>query len=283
MTVDREPNVRVCVTPVRDGAVVTGQNFLGSLDRDLMQMTDKLGGPFTPPGFYYKTFIRPRRLWPLYEKLLRGAAGLGKLDRNGERRERVEVEHRHADTLVVGGGEAGLETAIARAAAGEHVILVEEGFDVGGALLADRDGHARAGELRRRAVDAGVEVLAPAIAIGLFEYGFVPVAYGNTLLRIRAGKVVVASGIVEQPLVFPGNDLVGVMLPEGVRRLVNLWSIKPAERAFVLTADDRGLAAAADLEAAGVRASSTCATASRRTSRRAATRAGSRRCPSTAS
>ena len=57
-----------------------GQNFLGSLDRDLMQVTDKLGGPFTPPGFYYKTFIRPRRLWPLYEKILRGAAGLGKLD-----------------------------------------------------------------------------------------------------------------------------------------------------------------------------------------------------------
>jgi sarcosine oxidase subunit alpha len=52
MTVDGEPNVRVCVTPVREGAVVTGQNYLGSLDRDLMQVTDKLGGPFTPPGFY---------------------------------------------------------------------------------------------------------------------------------------------------------------------------------------------------------------------------------------
>ena len=32
-----------------------------------MRATDKLGGPFTPPGFYYKTFIRPRRFWPLYE------------------------------------------------------------------------------------------------------------------------------------------------------------------------------------------------------------------------
>ena len=42
------------------------------------------------------------------------------------------------------------------------------------------------------------------------------------------------------------------MLPDGVRRLVNYWSIKPAERAVVLTMDDRGLQAAADLEAAGV-------------------------------
>ena len=57
---------------------------------------------------------------------------------------------------------------------------------------------------------------------------------------------------MEQPLVFPGNDLVGVMLPEAARRLVNLWSVAPGGRAFVVTADDRGLAAAADLTAAGV-------------------------------
>ena len=75
MAVDGEPNIRVCVTPAREGAVVKGQNFLGSLDRDLMRATDKLAGPFTPPGFYYKTFIRPRKLWPLYEKVLRSAAG----------------------------------------------------------------------------------------------------------------------------------------------------------------------------------------------------------------
>ncbi|MBA2294672.1 MAG: (2Fe-2S)-binding protein [Actinobacteria bacterium] len=252
MTVDGEPSIRVCVTPVREGAVVKGQNFVGSLDRDLMQVTDKLGGPFTPPGFYYKTFIRPRRLWPLYEKVLRGAAGLGRLDPRGTPRPRIDVEHRHADVLVVGGGEAGLRTATDAASAGRHVILVEEGPEVGGALLADPDGHLRAAELKRRALAAGVELLAPAIAIGLFEYGFVPVACENRLVRIRAEAVVVATGIVEQPLVFPGNDLVGVMLPDGVRRLVNRFSIKPAERAFVLTADDRGLAAAADLERAGV-------------------------------
>jgi sarcosine oxidase subunit alpha len=63
LTVDGQPNVRVCVTPAREGAVVTGQNVIGSLDRGLMRVTDKLGGPFTPPGLYYKTFIRPRKLW----------------------------------------------------------------------------------------------------------------------------------------------------------------------------------------------------------------------------
>ena len=116
MTVDGQPNVRVCVTPAGEGAAVSGQNFVGSLDRDLMRVTDRFGGPFTPPGFYYKTFIRPRKLWPLYEKILRGAAGLGKLDPNGVRAERVEVVHEHVDVLGIGGGQAGLESASAAAA-----------------------------------------------------------------------------------------------------------------------------------------------------------------------
>jgi sarcosine oxidase subunit alpha len=51
MTVDGVPNVRVCVEPVRPGADVRAQNVLGSLDRDLLSMTDKFGGTFTPVGF----------------------------------------------------------------------------------------------------------------------------------------------------------------------------------------------------------------------------------------
>src|SRR5262245_32191590 len=252
MTVDGIPNVRVCTEPLLQGAVVTPQNVVGSRQRDLMAVTDKLGGPFTPPGFYYKTFIRPRRLWPLYEKVLRNAAGLGKLDKHGARSERVDVEHRHVDTLVIGGGQAGLEAASEAAAQGRSVVVVEEGFEAGGSLLAERDGAARARQLADAARAAGVEILSPATAIGIFEQGLVPVAHGNLLLKIRAHDVVVASGIVEQPLVFPGNDLVGVMLPDAVRRLVNTWSIKPGDRAVVLAVDDAGLRAAADLEAAGV-------------------------------
>ena len=162
MTVDGIPNVRVCTTPLREGAVVKGQNYVGSLEHDLMQVTDKLGGPFTPPGFYYKTFIRPRKLWPLYEKFLRGAAGLGPLDPNGSRQERVDVENRHVDVVVIGGGQAGLEAAIAAAQGGESVVVIDEGYDVGGSLLADRDGigdRGRAAAARgrggRRAARAG--------------------------------------------------------------------------------------------------------------------------------
>jgi sarcosine oxidase subunit alpha len=252
MTVDGVPNVRVCTEPLREGAVVKAQNVVGSLERDWMAVTDKIGGPFTPPGFYYKAFIRPKRLWPLYEKVLRGAAGLGKVDPSGSPSERFDVEHRHVDVLVVGGGRSGLEAAIQAAQEGREVVLVDEGPEPGGSLLADADGIADARRLAQRARDAGVELLAPARAIGIYEGGLVPIDCGNLLVRARAEHVVVAAGVTEQPLVFPGNDLVGIMLPGAVGRLVNAWSIKPGERAAVFTVDDRGLTAARVLREAGV-------------------------------
>ena len=202
MTVDGVPNVRVCTEPIREGAVVEGQNVRWSLDFDFMSLTDKVGGPFTPVGFYYRTFIRPRAAWPLYEKFLRSAAGLGKLDPHAGHSRRYDTEHRKARVLVVGGGAAGRAAALDAAKAGPGVVLVDEDPRLADLSL------------------AGVEVLAPASALGIWEGGLVPIDAGTTLYRFRAERIVVATGATEQPLVFPGNDLVGVMLPDGVRRLV---------------------------------------------------------------
>jgi len=235
MQVDGVPNVRVCVEPVREGVEVKAQNVLGSLDRDLLAIIDKIGGPFTPVGFYYRTMIRPRRAWPVYERLLRNLAGLGRLDRHAGRSRRFDTEHRRAEVLVIGGGEAGLRAAKTAAAEGRQVVLVDEGTNP----LAP-------------SCDPAVEVLAPATALGNFEGGLVPVDAGDVLYRFRAERIVVATGAVEQPLLFPGNDLPGIMLPNAIRRLVRDWAVKPGERAAVLTVDDPGLVAADDLRGAGV-------------------------------
>jgi sarcosine oxidase, subunit alpha len=231
MTVDGVPNVRVCAEPVREGANVRQQNVWGSLEHDALAITDKMGGPFTPVGFYYRTMIRPRWAWPLYEKFLRNVAGLGHLDKHAGRKNRYDVEHRRAEVLVIGGGRSGRKAAAGHAEAGRRVVLVDEGF------IEPLD---------------GVEVVSPGRALGIWEGGLVPVDAGNVLYRYRAEHIVVATGTVEQPLVFPGNDLVGVMLPDGVRRLIGDWAIKPGEKAVVVTVEEAGREAAAALRDAGV-------------------------------
>ncbi|HXV34195.1 MAG TPA: 2Fe-2S iron-sulfur cluster-binding protein [Gaiellaceae bacterium] len=231
VTVDGTPNVRACVTPLAAGMRVEAQNVRGSLDFDLLAVTDKIGGPFTPVGFYYRTMIRPRRAWPLYEKFLRSVAGLGRVDEHRGREGRYDVEHRRAEVLVVGAGSAGREAARRHAAEGRRVVVVES-------------------DPARLDAGEGFEVVHGS-ALGVYEGGLVPVDAGNVLLRYRAQHVVVAAGAVEQPLVFPGNDLVGVVLPEAVRRLVGRWSLRPGDRAVVVAADERALDAVGFLEQAG--------------------------------
>jgi sarcosine oxidase, subunit alpha len=249
--VDNSPGVRACTEPVREGMKVHHMNASPSLDFDVMRATDKFAGPFTPPGFYYKTFIRPRRLWPLYEKVLRHAAGLGRVRKSQPEREwRTDYRRRHADLLVVGGGAAGLCAATAAAELGADVVLCDEGPEPGGRLLAE-GGQAHARELTARAQEAGVEVLANAPALGAFD-GLVPVWQGDTLHQVRARRLVYATGTIEQPLLFPGNDLPGVMLSGGARRLAALYAVKPGDRAVVATVCDRGLDAALALLDHGV-------------------------------
>ena len=233
MTVDGVPNARVCVEPIREGAVVAPQNVFGGLHFDLLSMTDKVGGPFTPVGFYYRTMIRPRRLWPLYERFLRNVAGLGRVDEHRGRSRRYDVEHRRARVLVVGGGPAGRKAARAAAAEGPGVVLVDEGARMIGVDL------------------PGVEVLAPARALGIWEGGLVPVDAGTILHRFRAERIVVATGALEQPLVHPGNDLLGVMLPDATRRLVSDFAVKPGETAVVVGAAAGTLGVAELLREAG--------------------------------
>ena len=128
VAVDGAPGVRACTEPVREGMRVEHLNAQPGLDFDVMRTTDLVGTRFTPPGFYYKTFIRPRKLWPVYEKVLRHAAGLGVLRKQQPEREwRTEYRRRHADVLVIGGGIAGVSAAKAAAAQGADVVLVDEG------------------------------------------------------------------------------------------------------------------------------------------------------------
>jgi sarcosine oxidase, subunit alpha len=245
------PSVRACGTPVEPGMAVEHQNAWPSLERDVLALPGRAGGPFMQVGFYYKTFIRPRRLWPLYERVLRSAAGLGRLPkRQDERAWRTEYRRRHCDVLVIGGGIAGLSAALAAAQRGADVVLADDDVEPGGFELA-AGGRERMRALAEQCRAAGVEILSRGSALGYFD-GLVPVWQGDTLHQVRARRHIAATGAIEQPLVFPDNDLPGVMLASGARRLAALYGLAPGERAVVATVGDAGLESALALHAAGV-------------------------------
>ena len=92
---------------------VHSQNTWPSLAFDV-KAANQLAGRFLGPGFYYKTFIRPQRLWPAYERVLQRFVHAGHVSPDTPR-VAVDKRYAHPDVLVAGGGPAGLTAAVAAA------------------------------------------------------------------------------------------------------------------------------------------------------------------------
>lgn len=256
-----EPNVRGAHRLITSGMAVTSQNTWPSLRFDA-KAANQFAGPLLGAGFYYKTFMRPQALWPAYESVLRRFVNGGSVSPD-TRHALPEKRHVHPDVLVAGGGPAGMAAAIAAARAGASVLLVEEEHGLGGHLRwgGEADLAALADLSGQIAAESGIEVLTDAVVLGRYDGNWIAVldrgsrpggAATEQLVRARAKTLVVTPGLIERPYVIEGNDLPGVMLSTAVRRLINLYAVRPGERAVVLTANPEGDTAIADLKRAGV-------------------------------
>ena len=262
--VDGEPNVRGCVTPITAGMTVRSQNAWPSLRRDVLSLTDRFDR-LLPIGFYYKTFIRPRRLWPLYEAVLRRIAGLGRVDITARPNLHPRKRHLHADVAVVGGGPAGCLAALEAAGTGARVVLIDDGTRLGGHLrtrtrtvegdprIEGLPGRQAASQLAALvAAEPRIEHLPGATAIGIYDGGLVGIAQGSTFVRLRARRIVLATGAAERPALFDANDRPGIMLASAVLRMAHFHGVRVSRRAIVVTDDDHGWRQAAELIAAGI-------------------------------
>jgi len=97
---------------------------------------------------------------------------------------RYDTMHAHCDVLVVGAGRSGL--AAAEAASGRVLHL-----------------------------DGGQGTW----VVGLYDDNYaIAVEHGRRLWRIRAKRIVLATGAIERPAIFPDNDLPGLMLAGAFQR-----------------------------------------------------------------
>lgn len=249
VSVDGEPCVRACVTDAVAGQRVRRETGWPTADRDVLAVLDRLHR-FLPVGFYYKTLLRPHWLWPLAEPWVRRVAGLGRVP-EGREPENREARHVHPDLLVVGGGVAGLAAALSAAAAGERVLLCDEGRL--GALVAPGPTRERINALAAEArANEAITILERTPAIGIYEGPLAVLNEPSLLHLVHPARIVVATGAIEEHGVFPGNDLPGVWLGRGAARLAGVHGVRPARRAVVVGASAEAEQHAETLRAAGV-------------------------------
>lgn len=253
------PNVRATQQALYSGLVANSTNGWPSVNTDLMGILGKVGGGMMPPGFYYKTFMYPQNLWLTYEKYIRKAAGLG--------RSPTEVDpdiydqlNQHCDVLIVGAGAAGLAAALAAGRSGARVILADEQEEFGGSLLDTRetlDGKPAADWVAQAIAELQampeVTLLPRATVNGYHDHNFLTIHQRLTdhlgevapmgqarqrMHRVRAKRVVLASGAHERPLVYANNDVPGNMLAGAVSTYVRRYGVAPGQELVLSTNND---------------------------------------------
>jgi methylglutamate dehydrogenase subunit C len=268
----REANTRATQVELYDGLAAHSQNRWPSLNFDVGAVNSLASAMFVA-GFYYKTFMWPKRFWEkIYEPIIRRAAGLGHASNDADP-DRYEKSYAHCDVLVIGSGPAGLMAALTAGRSGARVTLIDEGARLGGSLLFENeeiDGRPgfdwAMGVIGELAAMPNVTLMPRTTAFGWFDgnvFGAIervndhvaePPSYEprQRYWRIFAKRAVLTSGAEERPIVFGGNDVPGVMMASAMRHYANRYAAAVGQRVAVFTNNDSGYRTARDMKAHGV-------------------------------
>ena len=265
-----EPNARATTTETFGGLTATSQNHFPSLEFDVGAINSKLAR-FLPAGFYYKMFIHPRSFWKhVYEPIIRKSAGLGKAPKARDS-DKYEHYYHFCEVMIVGGGIAGLQAAKSAAATGVRVLLVEQTAHWGGRAPVDGatiDGISAEDWVHETVVALSacenVVIRHRTQGAGVYDHGYA-LAYEriadhtpgdgrprHRLWRVRCKQIITATGAIERPLSFAGNDIPGVMLASAVRDYVVNYAVSPGDRTVVVTNNDDAYRTALRLKKAGL-------------------------------
>ena len=253
----RVPTSRATLVPLSEGLVANSQNCWPSLGFDAGRIID-FTHAFWPAGFYNKTFKWPS--WHTWEGLIRKSAGLGR-PLTGPDPDHYEQVNVHCDLLICGGGPTGLIAALVAGRAGLRVMLAEQAEEFGGSLTWEQyqlDG--KPAYQWARGVVAELEsmnnvMLLPRTTVtGIYDHNVTTLlqtghnnAWRECLWTVRPRHILLASGAIEQGLIFPNNDRPGIMLASAARQYLNRYAVKAGNDVIVVTNNDTAYQTVFDL------------------------------------
>ena len=271
-----EPNVRATEVEIYEGLEASSQNCWPSVNFDIGGINNLLS-PLLPAGFYYKTFMWPASFWEKYEYFIRKSAGLGKSPTTPDP-DIYEHEYIHCDVLIVGAGISGIMAAKTAAKNGLKTLLVDEKPNLGGSTVYQNSEHFKinnqnSGSWLEKEINEikkidNLDIRIRTSVAAFHGYNFLLARENLTdhlpieqrknktrqkLLKIRAKKVITATGSLERPLIFDNNDRPGILLSSAIKRYADLFGVACGEKNIFLTNNDSAYETAISLIQKGIK------------------------------
>jgi len=270
-----EPNIRATQIEIFEGLEAKSQNCWPNVNFDISEINNFFS-PILPAGFYYKTFMWPAKLWEKYEYFIRKSAGLGF---SPTKRDPDLYDHKyyHCEVLIIGSGPAGLTAAMIAAKSGKKVLLVDEKPEHGGSLVgSDNEVTSIDNETPKKWIlktyskllkNKNIKVLNRTSVAAYHNYNYLIMMENLTdhlnenekqnkirqrLWKVRAKKVILATGSIERPMIFDCNDRPGIMLSSAVRKYLNYYGVKCGNNVVIFSNNDDAYETALSLHKKGV-------------------------------
>ncbi len=270
-----EPNVRATEIEIYEGLEASSQNCWPSVNFDIGGINNFLS-PVLPAGFYYKTFMWPASFWEKYEYFIRKSAGLGISPMEPDP-DIYEHKYIHCDVLVIGAGISGIIAAKTSAKNGFKTLLLDEKPYLGGSTIYQNLEHFKINnqissswlekEINEIKKIDNLEIKTRTSVAAFHGHNFLLARENLTdhlplhqrdgkvrhrLLKIRAKKVISATGSLERPLVFDNNDRPGILLSSAIEKYSNLFGVACGQKNVLFTNNDSAYETAISLFQKGI-------------------------------
>lgn len=163
---------------------------------------------------------------------------------------------KEVDIAVIGAGPAGLSAALACGKSGATTLLIDFMDAPGGQLI--KQTHKFFGSERQFAGTRGIQI--PSIFINQLsqmpnvqlvlgvnasgyyaDSGVLTLEDGGKFIKVKAKRVIIATGAAEKALAFENNDLPGVYGAGAVQTLMNVYGVTPGNRVLMVGSGNIGL------------------------------------------